>query len=79
VLVIPKGAYMSIADFGATATPAEVTGFFRAVAHVASLAGVTQSGFRLISNAGPDSHQEVPHFHVHIVGGRPLGPLLHAS
>jgi histidine triad (HIT) family protein len=56
-----------------------VTGFFRAVAHVASLAGVTQSGFRLISNAGPDSHQEVPHFHVHIVGGRPLGPLLHAS
>ncbi len=76
VLVIPKGAYISIADFGARASAAEITGFFRAVSHVAGLIGVSESGFRLIANAGPDSHQEVPHFHVHLLGGKPLGPLL---
>jgi diadenosine tetraphosphate (Ap4A) HIT family hydrolase len=76
VLVIPKGTYISIADFGARASAEEITGFFRAVSHVAGLMGVTESGFRLISNAGPDSHQEVPHFHVHLLGGRALGPLL---
>jgi diadenosine tetraphosphate (Ap4A) HIT family hydrolase len=76
VLVIPKGAYVSIADFGANASAAEITGFFRAVSHVAGLIGVSEPGFRLIANSGPDSHQEVPHFHVHLLGGRALGPLL---
>ncbi len=76
VLVIPKGAYVSIADFGAQASPDEITGFFRAVALVAKQLGVEESGYRLLSNAGPDSHQEVPHFHVHILAGRKLGPLL---
>lgn len=76
ILVIPKGKYISIADFGAQASPAEIAGFFRAVATVAAAAGVEVSGYRLISNAGPDSHQEVPHFHVHILGGARLGPLL---
>jgi diadenosine tetraphosphate (Ap4A) HIT family hydrolase len=76
VLVIPKGKYISIADFGAQASAAEVTGFFRAVSHVAQQLGVEASGYRIISNAGPDSHQEVPHFHVHILAGRKLGPLL---
>jgi diadenosine tetraphosphate (Ap4A) HIT family hydrolase len=76
VLVIPKGKYVSITDFGATATPEEITGFFRAVALVAEKVGVAGSGYRMIANAGPDSHQEVPHFHVHIIGGRRLGALL---
>ncbi|NNM57455.1 histidine triad nucleotide-binding protein [Acidocella sp.] len=76
VLVIPKGAYVSSADFGAKASPEEITGFFRAVALVAKRLGVEESGYRLLANAGPDSHQEVPHFHVHILGGRKLGPLL---
>jgi diadenosine tetraphosphate (Ap4A) HIT family hydrolase len=76
VLVIPKGAYISIADFGANASAEEITGFFRAVSHVATLIGVAESGFRMIANTGPDSHQEVPHFHVHLLGGRALGPLL---
>jgi len=76
VLVIPKGAYVSIADFGANASAAEITGFVRAVSHVAGLIGVIDPGFRLIANSGPDSHQEVPHFHVHLLGGRALGPLL---
>ena len=76
ILVIPKGKYISIADFGASGSPAEITGFFRAVAHVAKMVGVEESGYRILANSGPDSHQEVPHFHVHILGGTKLGPLL---
>ncbi len=76
VLVLPKGRYISLADFGATASPEEITGFWRAVSHVAKQLGVEETGYRLICNAGPDSHQEVPHFHAHILGGRPLGHLL---
>ncbi len=75
VLVIPKGPYIDLADFAANATAVEQAGFLAAVAEVARIAGV-ENGFRAIANAGPDSHQEVPHFHVHILGGRPLGPML---
>ncbi len=75
-LVIPKGRYVSAADFGATASDTEIAGFARAVAKVAQQLGVEASGYRLISNSGSDSHQEVPHYHVHILGGRPLGHLL---
>ncbi|KXV64365.1 histidine triad nucleotide-binding protein [Gluconobacter oxydans] len=76
VLVIPKGPYVSIADFGATASPDEITGFWRAVSKIAEEQGLTREGFRLISNSGPNSGQEVPHFHVHLFGGAALGPLL---
>ncbi|GBR70522.1 histidine triad nucleotide-binding protein [Gluconobacter kanchanaburiensis] len=76
VLVIPKGPYVSIADFGAIASPEEITGFWRAVSKIAEAQGLTQEGFRLISNSGPNSGQEVPHFHVHLFGGRTLGSLL---
>lgn len=76
VLVVPKGAYVSALDFGATASPEEIAGFYRAVSHVAAMMGVGESGFRIICNAGPDSRQMVPHFHAHILGGRPMGHLL---
>jgi histidine triad (HIT) family protein len=76
ILVIPKGQYVSATDFNATASPEELTGFYRAVSHVAEAAGVAESGYRLICNAGPNSHQEVPHFHMHILGGRLLGRML---
>jgi len=79
VLVIPKGAFISAADFGATASPAQITGFTRALSHVAKLLGVEEAGYRLISNAGPNSHQQVPHYHVHILAGRPLGHMLVAD
>jgi len=76
VLVIPKGDYVSMTDF-ATAAPAElITGFTRAVGKVADEVGVTEGGYRTISNAGLNSHQEVPHLHIHILGGKPVGPLL---
>ncbi len=76
ILVIPKGQYISAADFNAQASDEELAGFYRALAYVAREAGVEESGYRLISNAGPDSHQEVPHFHVHILAGQKLGRML---
>ena len=76
VLVIPKGRYVSWDDFSATASDAEIAGFIRAVGQVAREAGMVEPGYRLLANVGPDSHQEVPHLHVHIFAGRPLGPML---
>lgn len=72
VLVIPKGAYESIDDFAARAPADEVGHFFKTVAAIAEELGVAQSGYRLVTNCGPDGLQEVPHFHVHILGGRRL-------
>jgi diadenosine tetraphosphate (Ap4A) HIT family hydrolase len=76
VLVIPKGAYVSWDDFSAKASEAEIAGFVRAVGHVAREAGLVGQGYRLLANTGIDAHQEVPHLHVHIFAGRPLGPML---
>ena len=76
ILVIPKGSYVSFADFSAQATPEEVLGFVRLVGEVAKTQGLEDTGYRLLTNHGQDAHQEVPHFHVHICGGRSLGPLL---
>lgn len=73
VLVIPKGAYVSAADFNASASPAEMTGFYRALSHVGKMLGVEDSGYRVICNIGPDSQQMVPHFHAHLIGGRKMG------
>ena len=76
VLVIPKGAYVSWDDFSARAGEAEIAGFVRAVGQVARDLGLVQPGYRLLANVGQDGHQEVPHLHVHLFGGRPLGPML---
>ena len=76
VLVIPKGAYMSFADFAATASAAEIAGFFGAVGETARQLGLDVPGYRLLSNIGAHAGQEVPHFHVHLFGGAPLGPML---
>lgn len=76
VLVIPKGAYVSWDDFSAKASAEEIAGFIRAVGHVAREAGLVEPGYRLLANIGGHGHQEVPHLHVHIFAGRPLGPML---
>jgi histidine triad (HIT) family protein len=76
VLVIPKGPYVSMADFSANAPDDLVVGFWRAVGEVARQLGLEPGGYRLLANAGTDSHQEVPHLHVHIFAGQPLGPML---
>ena len=76
ILVIPKGAYVSWDDFSARASAEEIAGFVRAVGKVARDQGLVAPGYRLLANAGPASGQEVPHLHVHIFGGRGLGPML---
>ena len=76
LLVIPKGAYVSLDDFSARASDAEIAGFIRAVGTVARAAGLVEPGYRLLANIGQHGHQEVPHLHVHVFGGRPLGPML---
>ncbi len=80
VLVIPKGAYVSYDHFAAEASEAEIVDFTRTIAKVCEMKKVrnmgAESGFRAISNAGAHGVQEVPHLHVHILGGRPLGRML---
>ncbi len=76
VLVIPKGPYVSWDDFSANASDAEIAGFVRAVGLVAREAGLVEPGYRLLANIGQDGGQEIAHLHVHIFGGRPLGPML---
>lgn len=76
VLVIPKGPYVSMDHFTQDASEEELVGFMRAIGEVCKLEGVSDEGFRAISNAGRNGVQEVPHLHVHILAGRPLGRML---
>jgi diadenosine tetraphosphate (Ap4A) HIT family hydrolase len=76
ILVIPKGAYVSWDDFSERASPEEIAGFVRAVGKVAREQALVEPGYRLLANVGGHGGQEVPHLHVHIFGGRPLGPML---
>ncbi len=76
VLVIPKGRYVSWDDFSRHGSDAEIAGFVRAVGAVARQLDLIPAGYRLLANAGLHSHQEVPHLHVHLFGGKPLGPML---
>jgi len=76
ILVIPKGPYVSWDDFSERATEAEIAGFVRAVGKVARDEGLVAPGYRLLANVGAHGGQEVPHLHVHLFGGRGLGPML---
>ena len=76
VLVIPKGAYVNYDDFCARASDAEIVDFARACAEVCKSLEVEAKGFRAITNAGDHGGQEVPHYHLHIVAGQPLGRML---
>jgi diadenosine tetraphosphate (Ap4A) HIT family hydrolase len=76
VLVIPKGAYVSIDDFADKAPADEIVAFIRAVGRIARQLGVADDGYRILANHGRNSHQEVPHLHIHIFAGRPLGRML---
>jgi histidine triad (HIT) family protein len=76
ILVIPKGSYVSWDDFSDKASDEEIAAFVRAVGKIARDAGLVKDGYRVLANVGPNSGQEVPHLHLHIFGGRPLGPML---
>lgn len=76
VLAIPKGAYVDFSDFAAHANEAELVDFHRACAQVCEMLGLEAGGYRGITNAGAHGMQEVPHYHLHILGGRVLGRLV---
>lgn len=75
-LVIPKGPYVSAQDFSEKASEAEIVGFTRAIAKVANMLGLAVTGYRLIANTGADGRQEVPHYHIHILGGQNMGRMV---
>ncbi len=82
VLVIPKGAYVTADDFALNASDAEITDFWRSFGKICTKLAVSPdqgAGYRIISNAGEDGVQDVPHFHLHILAGRPLGRMLQAG
>ncbi|NKB55500.1 MAG: HIT domain-containing protein [Alphaproteobacteria bacterium] len=76
VLVIPRGRYESMDDFSTGASDAEIADFIRAVGEVARMMGVVDDGYRILANHGRDGHQEVPHLHIHIFGGKNLGRMI---
>jgi diadenosine tetraphosphate (Ap4A) HIT family hydrolase len=76
ILIIPKGRYVSIDDFGANASAEEIKALYAAVAKIAEEQNLKKDGFRTIANTGLNGGQEVPHFHLHILGGRKLGPMV---
>ena len=76
ILVIPRGAYVSWDDFSERAEPEEIAAFVRAVGRIARDQGLVAPGYRLLANVGVNGGQEVPHLHVHLFGGGPLGPML---
>ncbi len=76
ILIIPKGPYVDAAHFAQTASNDEIAGFWRAVGLMVAQCGAGTNGFRLIANSGEYGGQEVPHFHIHLLGGAPLGPML---
>jgi histidine triad (HIT) family protein len=76
IVLIPKGEYVSIDDFARAASAAEQAAFIGAIGKIAEAEGVAEGGYRILSNHGEAAHQEVPHFHLHLFGGRDLGPML---
>ena len=75
-LIVPKGRYVSWDDFSARASDEEIAGFVRAVGTVARQKGLVEPGYRLLANVGAHGGQEVPHLHIHLFGGEPLGPMI---
>jgi len=76
ILIVPKGDYISFFDFSEKASPEEIHGFTKAMHRVIKSFDLQQAGFRVLSNHGADGGQEVPHYHVHLFGGRPLGRMI---
>ena len=76
ILVIPKGKYISFADFSKNASRVEIEYFFKAVGKIAEDEGLIEKGYRILANHGVNAGQEVPHFHIHIFGGESLGPMI---
>ena len=75
ILVIPKGAYTDIVDFSLNGSAAEIACFYKSAALIAQEKGLCEKGFRSIANTGVYGGQEVPHYHMHLLGGEVIGPM----
>ncbi|MBE6447207.1 MAG: HIT domain-containing protein [Alphaproteobacteria bacterium] len=75
VLIISKGLYTDFTDFASSASSEVVYHFFKAIPQIASLLGISETGYRIASNIGKDANQVVPHFHMHLLGGEKLRDL----
>jgi len=76
ILIVPKGPYTDMADFSLSASGEEQVAFTKSISEVVKIAQLESTGFRAIANTGIDGLQEVPHYHLHILGGGPLGPMV---
>lgn len=76
ILIIPKGQYLDIVDFGNNASDEEIRGFYKAVSKIAKQENLSTQGFRTIANTGEFGGQEVPHFHLHLLGGEIVGKMV---
>ncbi len=72
VLIVPKKVLPALTDATETDT-ALLGGLLLTATKVARRLGIEETGFRCVINCGNDGGQEVPHLHLHMLGGRPLG------
>jgi len=79
VLVIPKGPYTDMRDFSKRAPEEAQIAFSRSIGDIVEMLELEKMGFRAIANTGINGLQEVPHYHLHILGGQPLGRMIHIS
>ncbi len=76
ILIIPKNSYLNFYDFTQNASPNEVIFFWKLVNDLIEDKNISEKGFRIITNSGNDGNQDVPHFHVHLLGGKNLGRMM---
>lgn len=76
ILVIPKNPYINFYDFTKNAEIKEIEFFWKLVNDVIDKENIDVKGFRIITNSGIDGNQDVPHFHVHLLGGKNLGRMI---
>ena len=72
ILAIPKNNVIDFGDFVSSCDEKTVKNFFDTIYKVIKMINLDKTGYRLITNSGSDGNQEVPHFHVHILGGEKL-------
>ena len=79
ILIIPKKPYINFYDFNKNASADEILDFWKLINFIIETKNIKNSGFRIITNSGKDGNQDVPHFHVHLLGGKNLGKMISLS